>query len=147
MVSQENINVIRRLYDVYNKNNVDELHLMDSCFSPHVKFHDPAMPSIKAGLETVKQAELKYIQAFPKKKTQLDSLLPVDDKIIVRWTVTGTQKGRFQDLLPTFNPIHVSGISIYTLANGKITEVWQMWDRFGLFNQLKNKELLSKKAA
>lgn len=147
MVSQDNINTVRKLFDIYNMNSVNELHLLDGCFSPHVKFHDPAMPSERAGLDTVKQAELNYIRAFPDKKTHLESLLPVDDKIIVRWSVTGTQRGQFQDLMPTHNPIHISGISIYTLVNGKITEVWQMWDRFGLYHQLVDAKKSEKKAA
>jgi len=136
MVSQDNINTVRKLFDFLNKNDLSQLKKLEDYFSSHVMFHDPVLPSAKSGIELVKQAEHGYITAFPDKKVHIDSLLPTEDRVVVRWTATGTHKGKFRGIAPTNNPFSVSGITIYTIVDGKITEAWQVWDCFGLCNQL-----------
>jgi predicted ester cyclase len=37
---------------------------------------------------------------------------------------------------PTGKTIHVSGISIVRVADGRAAEVWQNWDMMGLMEQI-----------
>jgi predicted ester cyclase len=127
MSLQDNVQVVLKLFEYFNQNDLKKLDNINHILSWHVKYHDAGIASQHPGVEAVKQAEAGYIKAFPDKKTTIESLLPVDDKVVVRWNFS-SEKGK--------HPVHVTGISIYTVAHGKIVEVWQVWDRFGMYEQL-----------
>lgn len=137
MTAKENMNTVRKLYDLYNTNDPSKLNNWDNLFSGNVAFHDPSSPQAKKGTQAIKQAETSYINAFPNKNTTIDSMMATDDnQVIVRWHSTGTQKGPFHGVQPTNKNFNISGISIYQMENGKISEIWQNWDEFGLMQQL-----------
>ena len=136
MKNQDNITVVRRLFDLYNKNSINQLHELGSLLSSEVQFHDPAVPHAKRGIEAIKHAEMGYITAFPDKKTKIDLIFATDDKVVVSWTATGKQKGPFNGFEPSHKDFKISGISIFRMMDGKIVEIWQNWDRFALLEQL-----------
>ncbi len=136
MAQQENINVVRKLFEYLNKNDAHQLNAFDALFSQDAKFIDPATAGIGSNLKALKQVESEYIKAFPNKRAHIDSLFASDDKVCVRWTASGSQKGSYRGMAPSNKNFTVSGISIYRLANGKIVEVTQIWDRMGLLEQL-----------
>lgn len=136
MSSKENIKIVQKLYDYFNRNDIQQLNFLDSMVSPSVQFHDSATPNLTSGLQAVKQAESSYIKAFPNKSAKIDTIFGVEDRVVVRWTVSATHKGQFQGIAPTNKSFKISGITIYRLANDKITEVWQNWDHLGLLEQL-----------
>jgi steroid delta-isomerase-like uncharacterized protein len=133
-MSSQNSSIIRRLFDeVFTKGN---LTLLDELVATNVKLNDPAHPNHRDGIQSYKQIEQTYKQAFPMKKFKIEDLMTADDKVIVRWTCRGTHKGDLEGIEPTNRDVQVSGISIYRLTNGKVSEIWQNWDRLGLFEQI-----------
>ena len=134
-MSAQNINLVRKLYDLYNKSDLNRLNAFDEILAPNLQLHDPAV-SNKSGPQALKQAETMYIKAFPNKINKIDNIFAADDLVVVRWTVAGTNKGEFQGNAPTNKEFKISGISIYRITSGKISEIWQIWDRYGLLEQL-----------
>jgi steroid delta-isomerase-like uncharacterized protein len=134
MANQKNTTIVRTLFDeVFSKGNMNKL---DELFQKEVKFHDVAFSEEIRGLKGIKEAEQMYKTAFPGKKVTIEDMLTADDKVIVRWKCTGTHKGELNGTAPTNRSINITGISIYRLANDKIVEVWQSWDRLGLYEQI-----------
>ncbi len=134
MPAQQNVNLVRKLFDeVYNKEN---LNLCDEIFAQNIQCHDPAIHNGKSGVQTIKQMENMYNKAFPGKKIKIDDVFATDDQVAVRWTCTGTQKGELQGISPTNKNCKITGISIFRISNGKISEMWQNWDRLGLLEQI-----------
>ena len=133
---QDNVSLVRKLFECYNKNNLNQMNCFDEVMSSDVKVHDPAAQNGKWELSSHKQAEGEWIKAFPNKTTKIDSILSSGDQVIVRWTCTGTHRGSYQGVNPTNKQVKISGISIYHLSHNKISEVWQVWDHFGLLEQL-----------
>lgn len=132
--NQQNINLIKRLFEeVFNRGN---LSLIDELISNNILMHDPASPNPRGGIKAFKDLESNYQRAFPNKKTKIEDIMSADDKVIVRWSCQGIHKGDLQGISATNNQVNVTGISIYKLANGKISEIWQSWDRLGLLEQL-----------
>lgn len=132
--TQSYLPLVRRLFDeVFNKGNVS---VLDEFFSSNVKLHDPAHMHKNTGLSSLKEIETSYIKAFPNKKVKIDDIFLAEDKVVVRWTCTGVQKGPLQDIAASNKPFTMSGISIYTFANGKIAEIYQNWDRLALLEQI-----------
>ncbi|MBK6712738.1 MAG: ester cyclase [Chloroflexi bacterium] len=58
------------------------------------------------------------------------------DKVVVRFTVTGTHQGFFAGIPATGKQVAMQGIIIHRLHNGKIIEDWVVRDTLGLMQQL-----------
>lgn len=134
MTTQQNITLVRRLFDeVYTKGS---LNLLDELMANNVRLHDPARPDHREGLTSLKEVESIYKKAFPSKKLKIDDIFAVDDRVVVRWTCTGTHRGELEGIPATNRDIKITGVSIYRLANNKVAEMWSSWDRLGLLEQI-----------
>ena len=58
------------------------------------------------------------------------------DKVVVRFTNSGTQTGPFLGAAPTGRHAEWLGIGIYTVTDGKISEGWFGEDILGMLIQL-----------
>jgi predicted ester cyclase len=63
-------------------------------------------------------------------------VLSVGDRVIVRWIGRGRHEGELMGVAPTGAPIEVDAISLFRVADGKITEEWTVWDALGLLQQV-----------
>jgi len=62
------------------------------------------------------------------------------DRVVVRWTWTGTHTGEFMNIPPTGRHITVTGTSIHRFADGKFVESWASYDSLGMMMQLTAEE-------
>ncbi len=76
------------------------------------------------------------VAAFPDLHTDTEELIAEGDKVVQRFTVSGTDKGGFMGAPPTGKHYKVTGISIFRIANGKIVEHWGVFDQAGVLQQL-----------
>lgn len=136
MSNQENIKLVRRLFDFYNSIDPKKLNVCDELLAINLQLHDPALKSEKSGLQCFKDAELGYFKAFPHKKIVIDNVFAAEDQVCVRWTCSGTHEGPFEGRSATNRRFKISGISNYRITNNKISEIWQVWDHYGLLEQL-----------
>lgn len=133
MTAKESLEVVKKLYDeVLNKNNID---FCDGIIAPNFQMHDPNCPDCK-NLQGYKQLQNSYAKAFPNRKVKMNIIFASDDQVAVHWTASVTHKGEYRGISPTNKDIKVTGTSIYKIANGKISEMWQSWDRLGLLEQM-----------
>ena len=58
------------------------------------------------------------------------------DKVIARFTVSGTQPGAFLGIPSTGKHATITDIEIVRIANGKFVEIWVQPDFLGLLQQL-----------
>jgi steroid delta-isomerase-like uncharacterized protein len=58
------------------------------------------------------------------------------DKICIRWSCTGKHTGDGLGIPASGTNVHISGISILRVANGKLAEGWQNWDMLGMMQQM-----------
>ena len=129
--SQTNLNAVQRFYDAYNKKN--EAILSEVIADNYVDYgHEPP----GRGLQGAKSDHQEFGRAFEDARFDIDEMFGSDDRVVVRWTVHGTQTGPFAGIPPTQKKIAVRGISLYRLLDGKITETRNQPDLFALFKQL-----------
>jgi len=60
----------------------------------------------------------------------------MDDGVAVRFTLRGTHTGDFMGMPPTGRAITVQAIVLLTVADGRVTHLRAIFDRFGLMQQL-----------
>ncbi|UCC88216.1 MAG: ester cyclase [Anaerolineales bacterium] len=66
----------------------------------------------------------------------IEEMIAEGDRVVVRWTSHGVHQGETQGLPPTGRRVNNSGVNIFRIADGKIAEVWDIWDRLWLWQQL-----------
>ncbi len=132
MSTEENKIIVRRYQEAYNQNNLDDL---DELVAADLITH-ALMPGLPPSLEGGKQIHRMTVAAMPDFQTAIEDLLAEGDKVVMRFTATGTFKNEFLGLPPTGKLITFTGISIFRLAGGKIVEHWGQEDELGLMRQL-----------
>ena len=132
-MSEENKALMRReLEEVWNKHNPDAV---DEFYAPDLVNHSapPGMPNDREGFKAFVGMNLG---AFPDVKVTIDILVAEGDKVISRWTGTGTHTGELMGIPATGKRIEMTGITIVSVADGKIAEFWMESDQMGLMQQL-----------
>jgi steroid delta-isomerase-like uncharacterized protein len=134
MSSGDNKALVQRLFEeVFNQKQLDRA---DELVAPDYLDHG-AVPGQGPGLEGAKQQRwAMYFAAIPDLHATIDDLAAEGDKVVVLYTVEGTQQGELSGVPPTGKRFRISGISIYRLAEGKIAEQWEQMDMLGLMQQL-----------
>src|SRR5229473_286320 len=70
------------------------------------------------------------------KLTVINDQIAEGDKVVTRWTATGTHKGQLMAIAPTNKHATVTGVDIDRYQDGKVVEAWASYDMFGLLQQL-----------
>lgn len=79
----------------------------------------------------------QQLAAFDPLTVQVDELLAEGDKVVARVTQRGVHRGAHPRMPePTGRAFEVEAIWIFTLADGRISEIRAVSDRLGLFLQL-----------
>jgi steroid delta-isomerase-like uncharacterized protein len=74
--------------------------------------------------------------AFPDWRVKIAETVAECDSVAVRWFGEATHQGVFHGIPPTGRAIHVSGINMYRIVDGKIAEEWEQTDSLGILRQL-----------
>lgn len=83
----------------------------------------PTKEAFRSGLRDL-------IAAFPDLSSQVDDLV-IDEqtsRVAVRWSATGANHARFMGKGPTHHMVHMTGIEIIEIRDGRITHRWGEWD-------------------
>lgn len=58
------------------------------------------------------------------------------DRVVIRWTASGTHKGDLLGVPATGKPVKITGIDIFRVKDGKLAELWQNWDQLQMLQQV-----------
>ena len=132
MSTETNKAIIRRyLEQVINEQRYD---LADEFLVDTVEFHGVG-PGI-SGRTALAEFYATFSAAFPDWHMNIDDMVAEGDKVVVRWTATGTHQGEFQGIPATGKPYTQIAIAIYRLTNGRIVEGWLQTDMLNMMQQL-----------
>jgi predicted ester cyclase len=88
------------------------------------------------GIAGIKQAAGEFIAAFPDLQFTVDDLVAQGGYVVWRWQMTATHKGNLGPFLASNKPVHLSGISLLRVHDGKIVEDRVRADMIGLLQQI-----------
>jgi predicted ester cyclase len=133
--AEENKAVARREFEeMYNQGG--NLDAAEEIYAPNFVSHEPTSGESR-GVEGAKQFAASYRQAFPDLECIIEEQVAEGDKVVSRWRARGTHEGETEDLgPPTGNRVEITGISMSTVAEGKIVEDWTNFDAMGMMHQL-----------
>ncbi|MGH2535082.1 MAG: ester cyclase [Thermomicrobiales bacterium] len=131
MSAEENKELVRRFFEeVWNQ--ADETAI-DRYIAEQAAGNDP---DFGAGREAFRAQWRKWHAAFPDLHFQIDDLVAEGNKVVTRWTLTGTHRGEFMGIPATGHAIRVAGTSLDRIEHGQIQEGFDGWDALGLRQQL-----------
>jgi predicted ester cyclase len=100
-------------------------------------FVDRTLPSGRPqGLNGVLEASKNFRAAIPDLKAEIEELLVVNDRAVVRYTFMGHFTGTFKDVKGDGRDISFRAVDIYCVQNGQIFDNWHLEDNLSLMQQL-----------
>jgi steroid delta-isomerase-like uncharacterized protein len=138
MSTEENKAIMQRMLDEVVVGG--KLELMDELIAPDFVNHNvvgTGETSSSVGVENFRQ-EIKALRAaFPDLALKVIHLLADGDMVIAHLRGQGTHLGEFSGIPATGNRIDVPSITIVRMAQGKFAERWNLVDRYGILQQLR----------
>jgi steroid delta-isomerase-like uncharacterized protein len=132
-MSAANEAVVRRFYEQMNNERKNEL--APEIFSAGHQLHDPQIPGAADGPDGM-AATVSVYQNGVDGHWQIEELFSTGDRVVVRWTGSGTHVGEVNGIPPTNKKIRVDAISIHRVTDGKIAETWEVWDTLSFLQQI-----------
>jgi steroid delta-isomerase-like uncharacterized protein len=135
MPKTENIAIMKRWFaEVWNQGRMETVReLLD----------ESATGFGQAGHETEVHGPEDFIAfaqqiraAFPDIKTTVEDVFGNDDQVAVRWSANMTHTGGDLGIPPSHRKVHVTGMTMVRIANGKIVAGWDNWDQLALLRQI-----------
>jgi steroid delta-isomerase-like uncharacterized protein len=126
--------VARRFIEAWG---VDGLRIIDDLAAPDLVVSYSHFPEPIRGAEAFKEALARTYEYFPDIEITADEVIATEDRAVVRWRYRGTHRaGEMFGLTATGKRVEVPGITLYRVANGRVTEESGVVDTFALMLQL-----------
>jgi predicted ester cyclase len=124
-VVEENKVLARRWLDEFwGRGN---LASAEEIFAPAYVRHDFDGPMI--GPDAIRRYVASIRADLPDLQFTADDMVAEGDRVVVRWTATGTHA-------PTKRRLTFAGMDILRIVDGKIVESWPCFDRWGIAQQV-----------
>ena len=134
MSTEQNKALVRQMVEeIFNRGNMSRA---DEYLAPDFVEREELPPGIPRDREGVKQLTAMMRSAFPDFKATIDDIVAEGDKVVIRQTWSGTQKGEFMGVPPTGKSVSFGVIDIIRVAGGKAVEHWGQMDSMGMMQQL-----------
>lgn len=132
--AEENKASVRRsIAEVLNNNN---LSVMDQFYADDVIVHSPGHPAPLHGRDELKGIFTMVHSAFPDSHFDLQDIIAEDDRVVVRWIISGTHRGEYLGFPPGGKRASWQEVVILRFAGGKAQELWLMPDVMGSLQKL-----------
>lgn len=131
-MTEANKALATRLYEeVLSGGNLD---VIEEIATDDYVEHNP-LPGQGMGLQGLRDRAGMLTAALAPRFT-LEDVIAEGDRVVVRWTNSGTHVGEFAGIPPTNKDFTITGIDIYRVENGKLAEHWDVVDQLSLLQQL-----------
>jgi steroid delta-isomerase-like uncharacterized protein len=137
-IEEENKEIARRFIQVWGRG---DLGIIDELASPELSVYYPSFPQAIKGGEVFKALLEEFRSAFPDSNIDIEEEIAEGDKVVISWSFSGTHQGTLQGgnlkgIPPTGKKVEWTGITIYRIADGKVTEEKGEENTLGLMRQL-----------
>jgi predicted ester cyclase len=112
--------------DIFEKG---KLEVADEILSFDFVIHNPVLPKeLRNGPEGTKKYAAAVIAAVPDRKLEHHDIVAKGDKVMIRWTNSGTNTGPLFGNPPNRQKIYCNRLYLFRISDGKIKELWQQYN-------------------
>jgi predicted ester cyclase len=131
---EHNIAVSRRVFDEVI--NQGKLEVAGEVVTPTTRVVVP-FTHPGHGVAGLQKIATSLRGGFPDIHIEIDDVIAVDDKVVLRWrTSRQTHTGMYRGLPPTGKEVRITGMTIFRFENGKIQEFWLEMDQLNGARQM-----------
>jgi steroid delta-isomerase-like uncharacterized protein len=124
MTPDANKDLIRRVFEEIIP--AGDPTAMRALMAPDFLDHDP-LPGQPAGAAGGEYVVSTMHTAQPDLRFAIHDLVAERDRVVIRWTLHGTNTGPMLGRPPSGQPVDFAAIVIFRIADGKIAERWAGW--------------------
>jgi ketosteroid isomerase-like protein len=120
MSAEDNKATLLRLFSELRKGNTSAI---DEVCSPNFAFHSPNFPNWPRGLAGARAIATQAPSLFSDSQSTIDDVFAAEDKVVVRWSISGKYIGEPKPGFP--NPgerFAMGAVAIYRFVDGKIVD-------------------------
>ncbi|MFE3762075.1 ester cyclase [Streptomyces sp. NPDC059104] len=134
MDTETNKQTVKGFFEAVTERRADDLSLF---MAPDVIDHNQIIHGEPDEPGAAFDGLRRQLDAFDPLTVRVEELLAEDDRVVARVTQLGRHTGRHPRMPePTGREFEVEAIWLFTLAEGKISQIRAVSDRLGLFVQL-----------
>ena len=133
MSVESNKAVARRFIQVWGDGNLD---VVDELAAPSLVVRYPTIPQVIQGSREFRHVLAGFRSAFPDSALRVEEEIAEGEKVMLRWTFSGTHKGSFMGIPATGKRVTWTGITIYRIVDGRVEEEQGEEDFVGFFRQV-----------
>jgi steroid delta-isomerase-like uncharacterized protein len=130
-MSEENKALARKFFRMFE---LGDPSMADEIVAADYYNHDAPDPNI--GSEGVKAGVTSFKKAFPDAQVKIAFQLAEGDKVVTRYTWSGTNLGETYGIPATGKQVNWTATVTFRIGDGKISETWENRDLWGLMQQL-----------
>lgn len=134
MNSEDRIALIRRYYEAWEKGDLDGLH---DCLADHCINYHPATEEARDGIDFELSTCELWHESFSDVKVEMKQVHVDGEYVTLYYVLHSTHTSELMRLPPTGKLVHVGGMEIDRIVDGKIVEVWRLFDMSSLMQQLR----------
>jgi len=90
----------------------------------------------ESGPAPYKSAAIWLKSVWNESHITVNEMIAEDDRVVAHWTFRGIHAGEIFGIPPTRKEVTYSGINIFRIADKKLAESWDIFDRLWLWQQL-----------
>jgi steroid delta-isomerase-like uncharacterized protein len=94
--------------------------------APDFLDHDP-LPGQPPGGAGGEYVVATMHTAHPDLRFDIDDLVAEGDRVAIRWTLHGTNRGPLLGRPPTGRPVRLAAVVVFRIAGGRLAERWAGW--------------------
>jgi predicted ester cyclase len=103
-------------------------------YAPAIVLHGYGM--VEPGIDSVKHYYYGFWGAIPDARVAAEDIIEAPDKVVVRFSLTGTHRGRLLGIDGTGKTIQLTGMTILRFQEQRCVERWSVTDSLSLAIQL-----------
>ncbi len=132
-IEKQNEALYRGIIEEINKGNSE---YFNEFYSPDSLYYFPSNNPKPLSREESQEFVKGFFQAFPDLNFSIEELHAVEDRVIARLILRGTQEGDYGGIPATGNKFEISSTFIVRIENGKVVEEREDFDQLGFWKQL-----------
>ncbi len=121
--------LIKDLVGAWNEHDANKVAAL---YAPDYEEEDVALAEPHRGVNAARGTMILYLRAFPDLRLEVEEVVAEANCVVMAWILSGTHRGRLMNIPATGRPVRVKGVSIMTVADGRITRTRRVWDLAGL---------------
>jgi steroid delta-isomerase-like uncharacterized protein len=130
-ITTENEALARKYLALFNDRKLDVLDdLLTPDFVSHLRVGE------LRGLDRFKAMMSSFYEAFPDVRWMVDEWVFAQNRAVIRYSWSGTQRAAWLGIPPTHKIVRGEGLELLHMKDGRISEVWNYSDIMGLAAQL-----------